>query len=124
MKYLFLAIAVVGFIIADSSIIAKTPKSASQTMSGTLADKMCAKRLKSDATKLASHTKMCMTEEMCANSGYGIVANGTFYKFDKKGDQLAADLLKKTSKDNDIQVEVTGAVNGETIKVTGLKPKS
>ncbi|HET9136129.1 MAG TPA: hypothetical protein VFO76_05775 [Candidatus Kapabacteria bacterium] len=124
MKYVFLAIAVIGLIFADSSVIAKTPKSATQTITGTLADKMCAKRLKSDATKLASHTKMCMTEEMCATSGYGVVSNGTFYKFDKKGDQLAADFLKTSSKDNDIQVEVVGTVSGETMKVTSLKAKS
>jgi hypothetical protein len=122
MKFLIM-IALVGFIFADTSF-ATTKSPTAQTLSGTLADKMCAKRLKGDATKLASHTKMCMTEEMCATSGYGIVVDGVFYKFDKKGDQLATTLLSKTTKASDIRVEVTGTVNGTTIKVTSLKEKA
>ena len=65
----------------------------------------------------------------CAASGYGLEINeGTataknyvFYKFDKKGNDLAAKLLKDTKKKDNYSVEVKGMKEKGMIKVTSIK---
>ncbi len=105
-----------------TSIDAKT-KPVAKSWTGVLIDKMCSKKMTGDMAKCSSHTKMCASEEMCAKSGYGVMVAGKYYKFDKKGDQLAAAYLKQTTKDKDMQIEVMGTMSGNTIKVTDLKDK-
>lgn len=105
-----------------TTVDAKT-KPAVKSWSGVLIDKMCSKKMAGDMAKCSSHTKMCASEEMCAKSGYGVMVAGKYYKFDKKGDQLAAAYLKQTTKEKDMQIEVMGTMSGNKIKVTDLKDK-
>jgi len=82
--------------------------------------------MKTDADK---HTVACMTAAPCAGSGYGLEINeGTaatknfvFYKFDKKGSDLAAKILKKTKKKSGVMVEVKGMKEAGMIKVVSMK---
>ncbi len=84
------------------------------TWDGTLVDVMC------KGKDLASHTKQCALS--CAKSGYGLVtSDGQFYKLDESGNAKALAALKKTSKDKDIKATVTGAMDGNVIKVDSIK---
>ena|SRR5258707_947823 len=81
---------------------------------GTLVDVMC------KGKDLASHTKQCALS--CAKSGYGLVtSDGQFYKFDESGNAKALAAIKKTSKDKDLKATVTGAMDGNVIKVDSIK---
>src|ERR1035437_1123768 len=80
-------------------------------------------------TEPEKHTVACMLAPGCAASGYGIEINeGTsaaknyvYTKFDKKGNELAAKLLKQTKKTDNVSIEVRGVQEGDIIKVSSLK---
>jgi hypothetical protein len=101
---------------------------------GYLADVACATAVTSADgfnlnTEPEKHTVACMMASGCAASGYGIEINeGTseaknyvFTKFDKKGNELAVKLLKKTKKKDNVSIEVRGVKDGDIIKVSSLK---
>ena len=54
-------------------------------------------------------------------SGYGLVMNGKFFKFDESGDKQAVAFLHKTNLKNDIFVEVAGVHEGEIMRVASIK---
>lgn len=71
-------------------------------------------------------TKMCLTMEECAASGYGLVikdANGqnTFYTFDIVGNEKAKQILSSTTKDSHITIKVSGELVGQIIKVQSIE---
>ncbi|HBF38051.1 MAG TPA: hypothetical protein DDW50_12090 [Firmicutes bacterium] len=75
------------------------------------------------------HTKECCLMKDCAASGYGIIvkqADGsfTFYKFDAKGHQLAADYLNKTAKKDNLTITVKGIWDGDILKVLSFAEKN
>ncbi|MCI0706468.1 MAG: hypothetical protein L0Y80_03155 [Ignavibacteriae bacterium] len=103
----------------------KESKSMTMTVKGYLVDKMCGSGYaKGDAAKAAEkgmkHSKACALEEDCAASGYGIIMDGKYIKFDEKGDKLALEYLNKSSKKNDFLVEVAGMKDGDVLKVASL----
>ncbi len=105
---------------------AQEKKSSSHTMKGYLVDKMCAtgivKKSPDEAmAKAAKHTRECALEESCAASGYGIVSDGNYIKFDKAGDKKANEFLIKSKTVNNIYVEVSGTDEGNTITVASIK---
>ncbi len=68
---------------------------------------------------LANHTRDCAIK--CARGGYGIVlSDGKFLKFDETGNAKALAVLKASTKDKDIKGKVTGALNGDLIKVQSI----
>ena len=91
-----------------------------KTYNGTLLDKMCSASA-SNPAKVAKHTKECALMESCVPGGYGIVVDGKFLKFDEKGDKIASEWLAKTDKERDLQITVTGSVDGDVLKVETLK---
>jgi hypothetical protein len=128
MRKLPVRILVSLFFLSSISLIAqdKMDKSTSHTMKGYLVDKMCATGMAKKApdeamAKAAKHTKSCALEESCQDSGFGLMSAGMFYKFDDNGDKQALALLKKTEKNNEIMVSVTGTHDGDTFKVTSIK---
>jgi hypothetical protein len=54
-------------------------------------------------------------------SGFGIIAEGQWLKFDEQGNKLVAGLLKKTTTEKGIMVAVTGSLNGDALTVTSLE---
>jgi hypothetical protein len=69
-----------------------------------------------------AHTRECALKPMCQKSGYGVYIDGNrFLKFDGAGDRKALAAIKASKKLDDLEVEVTGEVNGDTIKVAALK---
>lgn len=80
-------------------------------------DTSCSKKAAANAD---AHTRECALA--CAKSGYGIMtADGTFLKFDKKGDAEVLKELKASDKTDHLRVDVTGDVEGGTIKVKSVK---
>lgn len=102
-------------------VISLVEKNLPIELMGWLMDKCCSEKTK-DPSK---HTRMCNLMESCAATGYGIMvsqADGSykFYKFDKKGDSLATDYLKKTTKEDNLTIMVKGAWDGTVFQVTSL----
>jgi len=61
------------------------------------------------ATKVAAeHTKECSLMEECVKSGYGVYADGQWYPFDAKGNELAKAVFEKTGKKDHIKMTVEG----------------
>lgn len=88
---------------------------------GTLIDAMCGQKAAPNAEKVAGHKVSCAKMDNCKESGYGLVADGKFIKFDAAGDEKAWALLEKTAKTNDLKVKVTGTLEGDTFKVTSIE---
>lgn len=65
-----------------------------------------------------NHPKACALQ--CGKAGYGVVVDGKFIKFDKKGSELAAAALKKTEKSDHLTATVSGELKDGTIAVTSL----
>jgi hypothetical protein len=69
-----------------------------------------------------AHTRECLLMPECQKSGYGVYTNDNkFLKFDEAGNRKALAAIKASSKLDDFEVEVTGEVKGDTIKVATLK---
>jgi len=69
-----------------------------------------------------AHTRECLLMPECQKSGYGVYTNDNkFLKFDEAGNRKALAAVKASSKLDDFEVEVTGEVKGDTIKVATLK---
>ncbi|HTF43414.1 MAG TPA: hypothetical protein VK641_05930 [Terriglobales bacterium] len=67
-----------------------------------------------------SHTRACALK--CAASGFGIVTNDKqFLKLDSEGNAKVTDALKASSKKDHLRVDVSGDVQGDTLKVTSIK---
>ncbi len=90
---------------------------------GVLMDKMCsAKALKDGQKAAAMHTRECAMMPNCASSGYGVfTADGKYLTFDAAGNEKAEQALKRTKKKDNLRVQVTGDVEGDSVKVQNLK---
>jgi hypothetical protein len=76
------------------------------------------------STKVAadpdSHTRDCALK--CAASGFGIVTQDkNFLKFDAKGNTKIVEALKASDKKDHLRVNVSGDLQGNTLKVTSIK---
>ena len=100
-----------------------------------LLDVDCAnKAITDDGTNLRTnpenHTVACLKKPSCMASGYGLIIrnkeNGkyNFYKFDKKGNELARKLLETTKKTDNLLIKVRGTIdNTMIIKVKSIEEK-
>jgi hypothetical protein len=69
-----------------------------------------------------AHTKECLLQPACEKSGYGVYTDDNkFLKFDAAGNRKALAAIKASAKLDDFEVEVTGEVKDDTIKVATLK---
>ncbi len=69
-----------------------------------------------------AHTRECTLMPECTKSGYGVYTDDNkFLKFDETGNRKALAAIKASAKLDDLEVEVTGEVKGESIKVATLK---
>jgi hypothetical protein len=82
--------------------------------SGTVVDVMCRGK------DLSSHTRECAVT--CAKSGYALVtADGKFLKFDESGNARTLAALKKSTRDKDLKAKVSGAMEGDVLKVQSIE---
>src|SRR4026207_904993 len=94
-------------------------------LTGYVVDVMCfgdhAKDKVEDATRIAAeHTKECALMDDCVKSGYGLYADGKWYPFDAKGNELAKALFDKTKRSDHLKVIVEGMKNEAKILVEKL----
>jgi hypothetical protein len=69
-----------------------------------------------------AHTRECLLMPECQKSGFGVyTSDNKFLKFDEAGNRKALAAIKALSKLDDFEVEITGEVKGDTIKVVSLK---
>jgi hypothetical protein len=66
-----------------------------------------------------SHPRACALK--CAASGFGIVTQDKqFLKFDAEGNAKIVQALKASDKKDHLRVDVSGDVQGDTLKVTAI----
>ena len=83
-----------------------------------LLDSHCAEK-KDVAATPDGHSRSCMMA--CAKNGYGAMVNGKFVKFDAKGNELAKEALKNSSKKDHLRATIDGEMKGDTLAVKSLK---
>jgi hypothetical protein len=67
-----------------------------------------------------SHPRACALK--CAASGFGIVTKDKqFLKLDAAGNAKIVEALKASDKKDHLRVDVSGDVQGDTLKVTSIK---
>src|SRR5690242_21551150 len=67
-----------------------------------------------------AHTRECALQ--CAKSGFGIItSDNQFLKFDAEGNKKIVKELKSSKETDHLRVDVTGDVQGNTIKVASVK---
>jgi hypothetical protein len=67
-----------------------------------------------------SHTRACALK--CAASGFGIVTSDKkFVKFDAEGNTKITEALKASDKKDHLRVDVSGELQGDTLKVSSIK---
>jgi hypothetical protein len=81
-------------------------------------DVNCSKKVAADPD---SHTRDCALK--CEKSGYGILTkdNKQFLKLDANGNAQVIAALKASDKKDHLRADVTGDVEGDTIKVSSVK---
>jgi hypothetical protein len=80
-------------------------------------DVNCSKKVAADPD---AHTRACAMK--CEGSGFGIVTKyKQFLKFDAQGNSSIAQQLKASDKKDHLRVDVSGDVQGDTLKVTSVK---
>jgi len=104
-----------------------------QDVKGILMDEMCSGKadlrisgasglLEGGRIVAEAHTRECALMPQCQKSGYGVYTeDNKFLKFDPAGNRKAYAAIKASAKLDDLEVEVTGDVKGDTIKVESLK---
>lgn len=82
-----------------------------------LIDTMCSAKA---AANPDAHTRACALQ--CQNSGFGILTEkGEFLKLDASGNNRAIELLKSSSKQDNLRVSVSGTRKGDTITVKEIR---
>ena len=106
------------------------------TMEGVIVDKACSPKMElrivspgnsmvGGMVSAEAHTKECLLMAECQKSGYGLyMQNNKYYAFDAEGNRKALALIKASAKLVNFEVEVTGEVQGETLKVSTIKLKN
>jgi hypothetical protein len=80
-------------------------------------DVNCSKKVAADPD---SHTRACALK--CEASGFGILTKDKqFLKFDADGNAKVVEALKASDKKDHLRVDVSGDVQGDTLKVTSIK---
>jgi hypothetical protein len=101
------------------------------TVKGVIIDKQCSSKaevrvlptgIEGGMIVAEAHTRECALMPACQKSGYGVFTwDQKFLSFDAAGNRKALELIKASKKLDDFEVEVTGVVDGNTIKVESLK---
>jgi len=109
-----------AFIIAVGIPVAAFAHTMPIKKSGTLVDVICSSEVKTQADA-DKHTRDCALMGDCVKSGYGIVIDGVFHKFDAVGNRQAEAIFRNSKKTDHITATVDGTLQHEgDITVTKL----
>ncbi len=107
-------------LIAACTLVLAVPALAETWKNAPLVDGLCGSNAKNDPDK---HSAAC-TRHCARTGGVGILTtDGTFLKFDAKGQKIALDLLDKSGKKDHIRADVTGERKGDNIIVENVALK-
>ena len=120
------------FLCLPAFIAAGAAVASAAQVQGILIDQMCSSkaevrivsgpRLEGGMIVAEAHTRECALMPACQKSGYGIFTyDNKFLKFDEAGSRKALAAIKASKKEDDLKVEVTGEIQGDSIKVASLK---
>jgi hypothetical protein len=100
------------------SMLAVPALAANETFNNvSVVDVSCSKKAAADAD---AHTRTCALQ--CQKSGFGILtADKKFLKFDADGNAKVLAELKASDKKDHLRVNVSGDVQGDTLKVASVK---
>jgi hypothetical protein len=90
---------------------------------GILLPKLCAARFPELLPHAGEHSLACAVYPHCYESGYGIVMEDKFYRFDERGDDLARRIVVTLHAQQDVQVVVRGVLETGTLKATAISEK-
>lgn len=111
MKKLAATLALLGLVALPALAANESYKSVS------IIDSNCSAKAAADPD---SHTRSCALQ--CAMSGFGILtADKKFVKFDDAGNKKVEEALKASTKKDHLRADVSGELNGDTLKVTSFK---
>jgi hypothetical protein len=131
MKLFLVAIALIIGVATVATAKDAKPKGTSTTLTGYLVDKKCATgmaKIDGGMAKARAHERACAMMPKCAKSGYGVIisvpksathaSDVDYYKFDKAGDAKAAEVLAKSTRKDNMLVEVVGVADKKKLTVT------
>ncbi len=107
----------------------------STTLKGVLLDKECSPNAETRMVSEPSphleggmlwaytHKRSCLLMPSCQRSGFGVFTYDDlkFLRFDAAGNAKALALIQASKKQDDFRIEVTGELQGDTLKVSALK---
>ena len=107
----------IAFLVLAGSVLVSGAVLAEEWKNASLIDTMCSEKdaVKADPDK---HPAKCAVA--CAKSGYGIMADGKFLKFDAKGNDQAKAALQATKKTDHLRATVVGERKGDEIAVQSV----
>ena len=90
---------------------------AAETFTDVSEDVNCSKKVAADPD---AHTRACALK--CSESGYGIITKDKqFVKLDAAGNAQVTAALKASDKKDHLRADVSGELQGGTLKVTSIK---
>lgn len=107
-----------------SAAICSACFAADSKWAGFLVDRSCANNCKAQGYGeefLRSHKKECALNENCSREGYTLFSKGQWYPLDKRGSELAKQLIQSSATKEGHYVVVSGSAEKGQLKVTTIK---
>ena len=101
---------------------ADAPKPRKVTLKATLIDISCATERAGDLDTLRiKHTRKCLQMPECEKSGFGLLtSDNKVIRFDAAGNEKAKALIASTQQEKELQVKVSGRLEGDLLTVKKL----
>jgi hypothetical protein len=122
MRRILISLAAVSIVIA-AMVVLVSAQDKSVSLTGSIVDKACSARhakAPDPMVAAAGHTKKCALMPNCAGSGYGVFADGKYYEFDEKGNELAKAKIEASKKDAGAKFKVEGTVSDTKLVVKSI----
>jgi hypothetical protein len=105
-----------------SSFAASAAAGKKVTMKAMLVDISCATERANDLDTLrVKHTRKCLQMPECEKSGFGVLtSDNKVLRFDAAGNEQAKALIAATQQEKDLQVKVSGRLEGDVLTVKKL----
>ena len=122
MRRILISLAAISIVIAAMVVLVSAQDKA-VSLTGSIVDKACSARhakAPDPMVAAAGHTKKCALMPNCAGSGFGVFADGKYYEFDEKGNELAKAKLEASKKDAGAKFKVEGTVSDTKLVVKSI----
>ena len=91
-------------------------------LQGVLADWNCAQDMAQQGRdKVLKENRNCSLQKNYQREAYGLItSDGKYYRLDDNGNKLARELLGNSPSKDNLNVIVSGDIDGQTLKVTNM----